>query len=101
MWALAGGSGGVAYPAANLYSHIGVAADLYNVTEGGNGYCGGEGAAACGDPNTLGEGWLDCDYPSTGSTPSTGDRDCDALPGWNGPTGVGTPNGLNAFKKPS
>ena len=62
---------------------------------------GAQGAAACGDPNTLGYGWVDCDYPASGSTPSAGDRECDAMRGYNGPTGVGTPNGLSAFKPAS
>ena len=100
MWALAGGSGGVAYPAANLYANLGKTS-LYDVTSGGNGYCGGEGAAACGNPNHLGYGWVDCDYPASGSTASVGDRECDALAGYDGPTGVGTPNGLTSFKKPA
>ena len=39
-------------------------ASLYNVTSGGNGWCSGEGAAACGNPNAFGEGILDCDYPA-------------------------------------
>jgi hypothetical protein len=98
MWALAGGSGGVSYPAGNLYAHAG-GTSLYDVNTGGNGFCGGEGAANCGDPNTLGYGWVDCDYPATGSTPSAGDRECDALAGYDGPSGVGAPNGLVAFKK--
>ena len=71
---------------------------MYNVTSGGNGYCDGEGAAACGDPNTLGSGIVDCDYPAAGTTPSVGDTACDAGVGFNGPTGVGTPNGLGAFE---
>lgn len=96
MFALAGGNHGVAYPALLLYGHLG-GASLYNVTSGGNGWCGGEGAAACGNPNTMGDGVLDCDYPPTGSTPAAGDVACDAGPGFNGPTGVGTPNGLGAF----
>jgi len=96
MYALAGGAHGVSYPALTLYGHLGTSA-LYDVTSGGNGYCDGEGAASCGDPNTLGAGILDCDYPATGSTPSAGDRACDALAGYDGPSGVGTPNGLAAF----
>jgi len=98
MFALAGGAHGVSYPALTLYGHLGSKA-LYDVTSGGNGYCGGEGAAQCGDPNTLGYGVVDCDYPATGDTPSGGDRACDALPGYDGPSGVGTPTGLGAFAK--
>jgi hypothetical protein len=97
MFALAGGAHGVAYPALTLYGHSG-SSSLYDVTSGGNGYCDGEGAAACGDPNTGGQ-VLDCDYPATGTTPSVGDRACDALRGYDGPTGLGTPKGLAAFAK--
>ncbi len=96
MYALAGGAHGVKYPALTLYGHLG-SASLYNVTSGGNGWCSGEGAAACGNPNAFGEGILDCDYPASGTTPSVGDLACDAGAGYNGPTGVGTPNGLGAF----
>ncbi len=98
MFALAGGAKGVKYPALTLYGHLG-SSSLYDVTTGGNGFCDGEGAAACGDPNTLGAGILDCDYPASGSTPSAGDLACDASVGYDGPTGVGTPNGLGAFAK--
>jgi hypothetical protein len=52
MFGLAGGSDGVADPALTLYGHLG-SSSLYDVTSGGNGWCDGEGAAACGDPNTL------------------------------------------------
>jgi PKD domain len=96
VYALAGGAHGVPYPALTLYGHPGRA---YDVTVGGNGWCDGEGAASCGDPNTQGFGIVDCDYPATGTTPSAGDRACDALTGYDGPTGVGTPNGLGAFTK--
>jgi hypothetical protein len=100
MYALAGGAQGVAYPALTLYGHLG-GSSLYDVTVGGNGFCDGEGAASCGDPNTAGDGILDCDYPATGNTPSVGDRTCDANAGYDGPTGVGTPKGLGAFAKVS
>ena len=41
LYALAGGGGGVGYPAATLYGHLGQAPSLYDVTERGNGYCAG------------------------------------------------------------
>jgi PKD domain len=87
----------VPYPALTLYGHHG-GSSLYDVTSGGNGYCGGEGAAACGNPNVGGQ-VLDCDYPATGTAPSVGDRACDALRGYDGPAGLGTPKGLGAFAK--
>ena len=97
MWALAGGAAGVQYPSLNLYGHLG-GTSLYDVKSGGNGWCDGVGAAGCSDPNTLGYGVVDCSYPPTGSTPSVGDRSCDALSGYDGPSGVGAPVGLAAFQ---
>ena len=88
LYALAGGSAGVSYPAATLYGHLGQSS-LYDVTEGGNGYCDGEEASACGEPEVnelLGD--IDCE----------GTTACDAAPGFDGPSGVGAPKGLGAFK---
>jgi hypothetical protein len=65
-FALAGGSGGVSYPAATLYSHAGEGAVLYDVTSGANGKC---------STRTI----------------------CKAAPGFDGPTGLGSPLGLGAF----
>jgi subtilase family serine protease len=86
MFALAGGAHGVSYPALSLYGHLGHS-PLYDVTVGGNGYCGGAGASQCGDVNDLGFGPLDCDYTADGTAVNVGDRACDALPGYDGPTG--------------
>ena len=103
MYALAGGSHGIAYPALTLYGHLGLSS-LHDVTAGGTGFCGGEGAAQCGNANQLEYnstplGVMDCDFPATGSTASAGDLACDAGVGYDGPTGVGTPSGLGAFAK--
>jgi hypothetical protein len=65
-FALAGGAGGAAYPAANLYSHLGDGADLYDVVAGADGACGNASS-------------------------------CQAVAGFDGPTGVGSPLGLVAF----
>jgi hypothetical protein len=92
LYALAGGSHGVAYPAATLYAHLGEAASLYDVASGGNGYCDGEAPGPCGEPlvnEQLGD--VDCE----------GTTACDAFAGFDGPSGVGTPNGLGAFGGPS
>jgi subtilase family serine protease len=88
LYALAGGSGGVGYPAATLYGHLGQSS-LYDVTEGGDGYCDGEAPGPCGEPevNEL-LGNVDCE----------GTTACDAAPGFDGPSGVGAPKGLGAFK---
>jgi hypothetical protein len=106
MWALAGGSGGVAYPSLSLYGHFKSDAThpLYDVTAGGNGICDGTPPGACDNaipgaaPNTLGFGVLDCAWVGTTSTLASGTRECDAATGYDGPSGVGTPKGLNAFK---
>jgi hypothetical protein len=66
---LAGGSHGVSYPAATLYSHVGEADALYDVVSGTNGKCAGASS-------------------------------CQAVVGFDGPSGVGSPVGLDAFAIP-
>jgi hypothetical protein len=123
MWALAGGSGGVRYPAQSLYDNLRFRPSTkYDVTVGSNSFCGGDTAASCssalvaetgtpptGNPNNLAngnpfyqDGWaglLDCGYKTDGSentlAPNT---QCNAVAGYDGPSGVGTPNGLNLFR---
>ena len=122
MWALAGGAGGVKYPAQSLYDHLKwTPSALYDVTLGGNAFCAGDSATNCsnvlagetdpptGNPNNLGNGnsfytggWaglLDCGYPYDGSEGTiAANTQCNATSGYDGPSGVGTPNGLGAFK---
>jgi PKD repeat protein len=86
LYALAGGSDGVSYPSLTLYGHLGDSADLYDVTEGGNGFCDDE-RLACGADEYYGVD-IDCE----------GTTACNAGPGFDGPSGVGTPNGLSLFK---
>jgi subtilase family serine protease len=62
VYALAGGSGGVAYPASIPYAHT---SSLHDVTTGSNGSCS----------TTM----------------------CRGATGYDGPTGVGTPNGTGGF----
>jgi subtilase family serine protease len=100
MFALAGGAHGVAYPASTLYAHLSGADALYDVTAGGNGYCGGLAAQLCGDVNGPQLGQRDCDFNTAGTSPAPGELACDAAPGYDGPTGVGTPDGLAAFSPP-
>jgi hypothetical protein len=88
IYGLAGGGGGVSYPAATLYSHLGHTAAFYDVTEGGNGYCDGVAEPACGAPNAKYHERVDCE----------GATACDAASGFDGPSGVGTPSGLYGFK---
>ncbi len=84
-FALAGGAGGVDYPAATLYSHAGSSA-LHDVLEGGNGECKGVYTQGCS--GSLGSP-LDCGPTFT---------ICHAATGYDGPTGVGTPAGIAAFQ---
>jgi hypothetical protein len=83
MFALAGGSHGVSYPARTLYSHLG-SSTLHDITTGGNGDCDGKYASCDGSLTSP----LDC---------GIGAWICTATTGYDGPTGVGTPSGLSAF----
>ncbi len=87
MYGLAGGGGGVKYPALSLYGHAADASARFDVTSGGNGFCGGAPFDSCGDPNAS-FGLVDCD----------GTTACNAAAGFDGPSGVGAPIGLKMFK---
>lgn len=86
LYALAGGSNGVSYPALTLYGHLGESSSLYDVTEGGNGICDDDGLS-CGGNEFFGAN-VDCE----------GTTACNAAPGFDGPSGVGAPNGLGLFE---
>lgn len=87
VFALAGGAHGIDYPAQTLYVNEGY---FHDVTEGSNG---------------------ECDKPSTGSSACTPAEEaaascrsyliCLAGPGYDGPTGVGTPAGVTGFAPPA
>ncbi len=83
-FALGGGAHGIEYPAATLYAHAGSGA-FHDITSGGNGECDDQ-YTICG--GSLGSP-LDCGAANT---------ICNAAPGYDGPTGVGTPIGLAAFQ---
>ncbi len=83
MYALAGGGHGAPYPSVTLYGH----GAHFDVTEGGNGFCEGE-ALGCAGIDSIGLGRIDCE----------GATECDAAPGYDGPSGVGTPVGLGLFQ---
>ncbi|HKC27721.1 MAG TPA: PKD domain-containing protein [Jatrophihabitans sp.] len=125
MWALAGGAKGVQYPAQTLYRNLQLRpSSLYDVTLGGNAFCAGDTATNCsnaleaqtqpptGNPNNLANGnsqyangWaglLDCGYPYDGSAGTiAANTQCNAVSGYDGPSGVGTPKGLNLFRPTS
>jgi hypothetical protein len=86
MFALAGGAHGVEYPASTLYSHLG-STHLHDILEGGNGEC--HGAYPQGGCSGSLSSPFDC---------GVGALICNAAPGYDGPTGVGSPNGIAAFK---
>jgi Subtilase family len=90
LFALVGGAHGVEYPAATLYSRLGAPpgfASFYDVTTGGNGRCDGLYTGACsGSLSPLSP--FDC---------GAGALICNAGPGYDGPTGVGAPDGLTTF----
>ncbi len=87
LYALAGGATGVQYPSLTLYGHLGDPS-LFDVTEGGNGFCDTATPAECGNPNAVLKARVDCE----------GTTACNAAGGFDGPSGVGTPNGLDGFK---
>ena len=87
LYGLAGGGHGLAYPALTLYGHEADSSSRFDVTSGGNGICGGVIPALCGEPNREIGALVDCE----------GTTACDAAPGFDGPSGVGTPNGLGLF----
>jgi len=93
LFALAGGAQGVAYPAQLLYENLEQdPASLHDVTAGSNGEC------------------LKKFHKSTGTSGCTSAEDaqnscpgrliCLAAAGYDGPSGVGTPDGLAAFRPP-
>ena len=89
MFALAGGAHGVAHPASTLYTHLGTSA-LHDVTAGGSGDCDDDYSSCSGSMS-----------PSSALAPldcGSGVLICNAGSGYDGPTGVGTPNGLEAFQ---
>lgn len=84
MFALAGGSHGVAYPAQTLYSHLGSGL-LHDITEEGNGEC--EGFYGDGCSGSVASSF-DC---------GQGALICSASTGYDGPSGLGTPDGIGAL----
>ncbi len=86
MFALAGGSHGVAYPAQTLYSHL-RSGLLHDIVEGGNGECEG----------FYGDGCSGSMVPLSLEDCGTGVLICNASAGYDGPSGVGTPDGVGAF----
>jgi subtilase family serine protease len=105
MWGLAGGPAGVTDPAMTLYGHFHSApAQLYDVTVGGTGACDNTDPTPCGNffgvsnPNTFGAGLIDCQWGASGVAVLANKYQCNAEPGYDGVSGVGTPNGIAPFQ---
>ncbi len=92
-YALAGGAQGVEYPAQTLYEKAAVHPyALHDVISGSNG--------ACLKPFDEESGATGCTNAQEGASCSSRSI-CVAGPGYDGPTGVGTPHGLAAFEPTS
>jgi hypothetical protein len=90
-FALAGGAHGVEYPARSLYENaLDSPGSLYDVTEGSNGEC----REAF---NSL-EGVSGCTSAEEAQASCASALICKAAVGYDGPTGLGAPNGLSAFE---
>jgi hypothetical protein len=94
IYALAGGAQAVRYPARTLYENaVKSPGSLHDVTKGSNGQCS-----------------LPFTEVETGESPCMSSEEaeascearliCLAAPGYDGPTGVGTPDGIAAFEAP-
>ncbi len=91
VFALAGGSEGISYPARTLYENsTGIPASLHDVTNGSNGSC----AAAFNESTGI----SGCSPAEEAKTSCKSKGICLAGTGYDGPTGVGTPNGILDFK---
>jgi len=90
VFALAGGAQGRAYPAQTLYeTERNAPGRFHDITSGSNGECGG------GFDEETGESF--CTAPEEAATSCGGKLICLAAPGYDGPSGVGTPNGVLGF----
>ncbi|MBA3807826.1 MAG: S53 family peptidase [Solirubrobacterales bacterium] len=93
IYALAGGSGGAPYPARTLYLHrAGAPASLHDVTQGSNGEC----PTPFVEPSQLSSCEVAVEGKDCGSQSI-----CLAGVGYDGPSGVGTPKGIEAFQAPT
>jgi Subtilase family len=90
VFALAGGAGGVEYPAETLYEHeTEDPTTLHDVLSGSNG--------KCAEPFNEEEGLSGCAVLQEAANCSD-EAICLAREGYDGPSGIGTPNGITAFK---
>ncbi len=94
VFALAGGAQGVKYPAQTLYENAIVSpASLHDVTAGSN--------AECLAPFDEKTGLQGCDAAEEAAAGCSSHLICLAGTGYDGPTGVGAPDGIAAFQPPA
>jgi hypothetical protein len=90
-FALAGGAGGVAYPAQTLYENAAkTPSSVHDITVGSNGECASAFDEGTGEPS--------CKSAAEAKAGCSSQPICLAGEGYDGPTGVGTPDGLAAFE---
>jgi hypothetical protein len=90
VFALAGGSHGVAYPASTLYENAATnPGSLHDVERGSNGECHKRIYKATGEAKCT---------PEEEAQVCSERAICLAGPGYDGPTGIGTPAGVAAFR---
>jgi hypothetical protein len=91
VFALAGGSGAVNYPARTLYENAKeTPSSVHDVTNGSNGICGTAFNESTGISG--------CKPAEEAAASCKSNAICLAGTGYDGPTGVGTPNGILDFK---
>lgn len=110
MYALARGAHDQDRPARALYQNLRYRKQyLYDVTSGGNGWCGGDAPGACAansaaatghrNPNAAYGALVDCSFARRGSAvPAASNPECTAVPGFDGASGVGAPASVNALR---
>jgi hypothetical protein len=92
-FALAGGAHGVSYPAQTLYENaLGAPGSLHDVVSGSNG--------ECPQPFNYETGTAGCTSAQEAESCASA-AICLAGGGYDGPSGVGTPNGIAAFQPPA
>jgi PKD repeat protein len=92
-FALVGGSGSVEYPAKTLYENrVKSAASLHDIDSGSNG--------ECSKSFNYETGLSGCTAQEEAESSCKSEAICLAGPGYDGPSGVGTPDGVGAFQPP-
>ena len=106
MWALAGGAAGSTQPAETLYQRYAIHGHpgVFDVTRGGNAFCGGwtrttcthHGKLAINRPGVYGR--IDCRFTDNARNKVVPHHSqCLARKGYDGPSGIGAPSGLQVF----